>query len=74
MQPTQSMTVFNLEVDYRLCHFCGACVAVCPPDAIFLHNSALVINMHTCTACERCLHACPLGAISQTGISSGSGQ
>ncbi len=50
-------------VDYGICHFCGACVAACPANAIFLQNSHLKID-GSCTSCERCLPACPLGALS----------
>jgi ferredoxin len=56
--------VFRVNVNYSLCHFCGACVAVCVQDAIFLRNSALIIRTEQCTACERCLRACPLHALS----------
>jgi len=63
-QPAQKRSSFGIQVNYHLCHNCGACVAVCPADAIFLHNSALIINLHVCTVCELCLHACPLQALS----------
>jgi formate hydrogenlyase subunit 6/NADH:ubiquinone oxidoreductase subunit I len=55
--------VFRVIVNYGLCHFCGACVAVCVQDAMFLRNSALVIQNGRCTACERCLKVCPLHAL-----------
>lgn len=53
----------KVSVDEGLCHFCGACVAVCLQDAIFLRNSALIIHANRCTACERCLGVCPLRAL-----------
>ncbi len=52
----------KIGVDYRICHFCGACVGACPPDAIFLENAHLRIDS-SCTSCERCIPACPLGAL-----------
>ena len=54
----------QVEVNYALCHFCGACVGTCPENAIFLRSSHLVIETQACTACERCVHGCPLGALS----------
>jgi|BarGraIncu00421A_1022006.scaffolds.fasta_scaffold224199_2 ferredoxin len=53
----------KVSVDVRLCHFCGACVAVCLQDAMFLRNSGLTIHATRCTACERCLRVCPLRAL-----------
>ena len=53
----------RVVVDYDLCFFCGACVAVCPPDSIFLDNTHLSIDHDTCTRCERCTHVCPVYAL-----------
>ena len=50
-------------VDRSLCHYCGACVAVCPPDAIFLVDTWLEIK-DSCTGCERCVTMCPVRALS----------
>ena len=50
-------------VDHSLCHYCGACVAVCPPDAIFLVDTWLEIKT-SCTGCERCVAMCPVHALS----------
>jgi ferredoxin len=55
-----------LAVDYDHCSYCGACVAVCPPDAIVLHDATLLIEAATCTLCERCIPACPTGALTLT--------
>ena len=50
-------------VDYDHCSYCGACVAVCPPDCITLHDATLLIDTDSCTLCRRCLPACPTGAL-----------
>ncbi|MGE5222021.1 MAG: 4Fe-4S dicluster domain-containing protein [Omnitrophica WOR_2 bacterium] len=55
---------WQVKVNDRLCHFCGACVGACPANAMFLYNTRLVIQDDGCTRCERCLIACPLHALS----------
>jgi len=52
-----------VAVDYDHCSYCGACVAVCPPDCITLHDATLIIDARACTVCRRCLPACPTGAL-----------
>ena len=54
-------------VDYDRCSYCGACVAVCPPDCITLHDATLIIEHDACTRCRRCIPACPTGALKGTG-------
>ena len=56
----------RILVDYDHCSYCGACVAVCPPDSIILHDATLLIDPDTCTLCRRCIPACPTGALTFT--------
>jgi ferredoxin len=58
----------HVVVDKNLCFYCGACVAVCPPDSIFLENAHLRIDDETCTRCERCTAMCPVHALSMVEI------
>ncbi len=44
------------------CDYCGACVSVCPPDAIDLTEHTLTI-LDTCTLCKNCVIICPLQAL-----------
>lgn len=53
-----------LTINYDICHSCGACVAVCPPDALFLRGYELTVEQDACTACERCIKLCPVHALS----------
>lgn len=62
----------KLVIDYELCFSCGACVGVCPPDALFLHDYHLTVDQETCTACERCVAACPVRALSLQPSEAGS--
>ncbi|CAG1008162.1 MAG: 4Fe-4S binding protein [Anaerolinea sp.] len=59
---------FFVDVDRNLCYYCGACVAVCPPDSIFLENSHLKVDHQTCTRCERCIAMCPVHALSKAPL------
>ncbi len=54
----------RIAVDRDRCLYCGACVATCPPDSIYLRNGALIIDERTCTGCARCARVCPVGALS----------
>jgi MinD superfamily P-loop ATPase len=54
----------HIVIDDNLCYSCGACVAVCPPNCIFLDNLRLTIDDDACTRCERCTVMCPVQALS----------
>ncbi|MBX3082496.1 MAG: 4Fe-4S binding protein [Anaerolineae bacterium] len=58
--PSRARVVINRS----LCHVCGACVAVCPADAMYLNDTCLQIEMDACTSCERCTKVCPVHALS----------
>ncbi len=50
-------------VDKETCTACGACVEVCPVEAITMPEKA-VIDAETCTECGVCVDECPVDAIS----------
>jgi len=47
------------------CTMCGACVDVCPVEAITEGETQYVINADTCTDCGACAGECPVEAISE---------
>ena len=52
-----------MNVDYLICLHCGACAGSCPTNSIFLHETATIEFLPSCTECELCLLVCPVGAI-----------
>lgn len=51
------------KVDAEKCTGCGACVDVCPVEAIKLHNELAIIDEDICTQCGLCVDECPNDAI-----------
>src|SRR5512136_77290 len=55
-----------IEVDTEKCVSCGACVALCPVQAITIdQDAAIVFNKEKCvgSSCGVCVDACPARAI-----------
>ncbi|MCC7447144.1 MAG: 4Fe-4S binding protein [Anaerolineae bacterium] len=57
----------QVVVNRNLCHICGACIAVCPANALFLADTWLHVREKACTGCERCAKVCPSDALSLVG-------
>jgi len=49
----------------KRCTHCGACVSICPADALTVHpvTREIIFASDKCIACELCIPACPLGAM-----------
>ena len=47
--------------DEDRCTHCGACIAVCPTEALCIDKSTMkvVFDSEKCIACELCVKACP---------------
>lgn len=56
------------------CDLCGACVGVCPFDAVELTESRLTIIHYRCTRCNLCVEICPVEALSLQSEPSPAGQ
>lgn len=52
-----------MKVDNNVCLHCGACVGICPPNALFLHETETIEFLDNCTECGLCVWVCPVGAI-----------
>ncbi len=46
----------------EVCGTCGACVAICRQNALFLFNATLQVSGR-CNGCNVCVQVCPIGAI-----------
>ena len=51
-------------VDEDTCIGRGACVDVCPVDAISMNDDKAKIDSDSCTDCGSCVDECPVEAIS----------
>lgn len=54
-----------IKIDRYKCGYCGACVSVCPNDAIELVGTWIRIDDEKCNPCKVCVNICPVGALEQ---------
>ncbi|MEM3184832.1 MAG: 4Fe-4S binding protein [Candidatus Hadarchaeales archaeon] len=52
----------RMRVNGNLCMRCGACVSVCPLDAIEATDGQVMAS-DRCNDCGLCVKVCPVGAI-----------
>ncbi len=54
----------NIRNNPERCVDCGACIALCPTDAIsFSDDHSIKLNGDKCIRCGMCVDACPLRAM-----------
>lgn len=55
----------DVKRDDERCTSCGACVAICPTEALVvdLKTRQVTFMDEKCIACEICVNACPVGAM-----------
>jgi len=51
-----------IKIDRNKCIRCGACVGVCPKNALRLRD-VIVVDNSLCIECGTCAKACPANAI-----------
>lgn len=54
-----------MRIERSLCEVCGACVGVCPADAIIIQGKNIRIETDRCILCQACMQVCPLGAVKE---------
>ena len=52
-----------IMVKEATCEACGACIGVCPTDAISMGASYVVIDHAACIDCGACVRVCPVAAL-----------
>jgi NAD-dependent dihydropyrimidine dehydrogenase PreA subunit len=50
-------------VDAERCTGCGACVEICPVEAVALRDDKAWVDDEACTGCLACVDACPQDAV-----------
>jgi L-aspartate semialdehyde sulfurtransferase ferredoxin len=56
----------DIKVNWDKCTQCGACVSICPTEALFIKDRKTMqveFNPEKCIACELCIRPCPPRAI-----------
>ncbi len=62
--PHRQRLVVKPDLARDTCIFCGACVGVCPTNAMFLeYNDRDIWIDENCTDCLLCVRVCPVGAL-----------
>jgi ferredoxin len=51
--------------DEEICTHCGACIAVCPTDALYIKRPEMeiIFDKDKCSVCELCIVTCPTRAM-----------
>ncbi len=51
--------------DEEICTHCGACIAVCPTDALYIKRPEMevIFDKEKCSLCELCILTCPTRAM-----------
>ena len=54
-----------VKINKETCTGCGACVNVCPVEALKLEEGKAIVDEGTCIDCGACISECPVEAISE---------
>lgn len=57
--------MMTVIVDHELCIGCGACVKICPEEAIRMLDNKAFVDYSRCSNCLKCIWVCPINALQQ---------
>ena len=57
------MAQLNFVVEEDLCYGCGACIGLCPTNALSMKGLLAIVEQLQCTYCELCIPSCPVDAL-----------
>jgi len=60
----QRRELMAVKVDNNKCTGCGACVEICPVNAVKIENKKALVDEKECAECGVCINECPDEAIS----------
>ena len=58
-----NMPALHFVVNEDQCYGCGACIGLCPTNALSMEGLLAVVEQSQCTYCEWCLPSCPVDAL-----------
>ncbi|MGB0780683.1 MAG: 4Fe-4S binding protein [Candidatus Poseidoniaceae archaeon] len=53
----------HFVVEEDLCYGCGACIGLCPTNALSMKGLLAIVEQLQCTYCELCIPSCPVDAL-----------
>lgn len=60
---SEAKVIREMDVERNLCNYCGACVGMCPTDAVSMDDNLVIIHEEKCIKCAFCVVGCPTAAI-----------
>ena len=57
------MAQLYFVVEEDLCYGCGACIGLCPTNALSMKGLLAIVEQLQCTYCELCIPSCPVDAL-----------
>ncbi|MAS49998.1 MAG: ferredoxin [Euryarchaeota archaeon] len=63
MSTGTNMATLEFVVDDDRCYGCGACIGLCPTNALSMKELLAIVEQELCTYCEHCIPSCPVDAL-----------